>query len=83
MDREGRRSINRAFEEADTVGRALAPPFLLYLLLNKDTISKEEFCQACGELLQTEGWTGYQAIQAAWEAIPIDCNDFLPAEFLP
>ncbi|NGM70663.1 hypothetical protein G6M89_16900 [Natronolimnobius sp. AArcel1] len=84
MDKHGRRSINRVFDDANTAtGRAVAPPFLLYLLLKKDECTVEEFCKACGEMLRGEGWTGYQAIQAAWEAIPVDCSQYLPTDLLP
>lgn len=84
MDNHGRRSINRVFDEADTTtGRAVTPPFLLYLLLKKDACTVAEFCKACGEMLRGEGWTGYQAIQAAWKAIPIDCSPHLPDDLLP
>jgi hypothetical protein len=83
MDKHGRYSINRVFDDtADTVGRAVAPTFLLYLLLDSDACTVEEFCHACGEILRGEGWTGYQAIQAAWEAIPVDCSQYLSDELL-
>ncbi|WP_241154855.1 hypothetical protein [Halorubrum sp. CSM-61] len=81
MDKHGRRSINRAFAEAEaTGGKAVAPTFPLYLLLDGGKCTVEEFCRACGEMLRGEGWTGYQAIQAAWEAIPIDCSQYLPTD---
>jgi len=83
MDSDGRRSINRLFDDTGESGRAVAPPFLLYLLLDSEACTVAEFCQACGSLLRGEGWTGYQAIQAAWEAIPVDCSPHLPAELLP
>lgn len=83
MDTHGREAINRVFETADETGKAVAPPFVLYLLLDHGACTKEEFCTACGEMLEGEGWTGYQAIQAAWEAIPIDCSDFLSDDLLP
>ena len=84
MDKHGRRSINRIFDEAETAtGRAVAPTFLFYLLLEEDACTAEEFCEACGEMLRGEGWTGYQAIQAAWEAIPVDCSQYLPHDLLP
>jgi len=84
MDKHGRRSINRIFDDAeDTTGKAVAPTFLLYLLLDGGDCSVEEFCKACGEMLQGEGWTGYQAIQAAWEAIPVDCSHHLPNDLIP
>ena len=41
-----------------------------------------EFCQACGEMLRGEGWTGYQAIQAAWTATPVDCSQYLQNDLL-
>ncbi len=66
MDKHGRRSINRVFDNADgTTGKAVAPTFLLYLLLDSGDCTIEEFCHACGEILRGEGWTGYQALQAA------------------
>jgi hypothetical protein len=84
MDKHGRRSINRVFDEAEgTAGRAVAPTYLLYLLLDAGACTVEEFCQACGTLLRGEGWTGYQAIQAAWEAIPVDCAQYLSDDVLP
>lgn len=83
MDREGRIAINRTFEASNTDGKAVAPPFLLYLLFDAGECTREEFCLACGELLRSEGWVGYQAVQAAWEAIPIDCEAFLPDDVLP
>lgn len=82
MDKHGRRSITRVFENTDGDGIAVAPTFLLYLCLDSGTCTKAEFCRACGKLLEGEGWTGYQAVQAAWEAIPIDCSDHLPDELL-
>lgn len=83
MDKHGRRTINRAFEEIDgTTGKAVAPPFLLYLLHDSNECTVQEFCEACGEILHGEGWTGYQAIKAAWEGIPIDCSQHLPDDLL-
>lgn len=84
MDKHGRRSINRVFSGAEeATGKAVAPTFLLYLLLDEEECTVEEFCQACGELLRGKGWTGYQAIQAAWEAIPVDCSQYLSNRLLP
>ena len=84
MDKHGRRSINRVFADADgTIGKAVAPTFLLYLVLDAGECTVEEFCQACGEMLRGEGWTGYQAIQAAWDAIPVDCSQYLSDELIP
>lgn len=84
MDKHGRRAINREFDQADTpFGKAVAPTFLLYLLLDADACTVEEFCQASSEMLRGEGWTGYQAIQAAWDAIPVDCSQHLSNDILP
>ncbi len=84
MDKHGRRSINRAFEDGEeTTGKAVAPTFLLYLLLDAGECTVGEFCQACGEMLRGEGWTGYQAIRAAWDAIPVDCSQYLSDELIP
>lgn len=84
MDKHGRRSINRVFDRADsTPGKAVAPTFLLYLLLDEGECTVAEFCRACGDLLRGEGWTGHQAVQAAWEAIPVDCSEYLSNDLLP
>jgi len=83
MDGAGRRSIRRAVEDQDAEIRVVAPPFLFYILSDNDLISRREFCEACGELLEREGWTGYTAVKAAWEGIPIDCSDILDDGLLP
>ena len=84
MDKHGRRSINRVFDDAEgTTGKAVAPTFLLYLLLDAGECTVEEFCQVCGEMLRGEGWTGYQAIQAAWDAIPVNCSQYLSDDLTP
>jgi len=83
MDAAGRRSIRRAVEDQDEAIRVVTPPFLFYILYDNDLISREEFCEACGELLEREGWTGYNAVKAAWEGIPIDCSDILDDHLTP
>lgn len=83
MDHAGRKAIRRTFADQDATGQAVAPPFLLYLLLKDGSCSHTEFCEACGDLLRGEGWTGFKAVQAAWEAIPVDCSDVLDDEILP
>lgn len=83
MDKHGRRAINRVFDDAGGAGgKAVAPPFLLYLLYDSNGCTVQEFCEACGEMLRGEGWTGYQAIQAAWEGIPVDCSQYLSDDLL-
>jgi rRNA-processing protein FCF1 len=83
MDAAGRRSIRRAVDDRDEDVQVVAPPFLFYILYDNDLISRREFCEACGEMLEHEGWTGYNAVKAAWEGIPIDCSDILDDYLLP
>ena len=83
MDAAGRRSIRRAVDNQDEDVRVVTPPFLFYILYDNDLISRRKFCEACGELLEREGWTGYNAVKAAWEGIPIDCSDILDDSLLP
>jgi hypothetical protein len=83
MDAAGRRSIRRAVDDKDEDIRVVAPPFLFYILYDNELISRREFCEACGELLEREGWTGYNAVKAAWEGIPIDCSDIIDDNLLP
>jgi hypothetical protein len=82
MDAAGRRSIRRAVDDRDEDIRVVTPPFLFYILYDNDLISRREFCEACGELLERESWTGYHAVKAAWEGIPIDCSDILDDRLL-
>jgi rRNA-processing protein FCF1 len=83
MDAAGRRSIRRAVSDQDEEIQVVAPPFLFHILYDNDLISRSEFCEACGELLEREGWTGYNAVKAAWDGIPIDCSDVLDDDLLP
>jgi hypothetical protein len=83
MDATGRRSIRRAVDDQAGDIRVVTPPFLFYILYDNDIISRREFCEACGELLEREGWTGYNAVKAAWKGIPIDCSDILDDHLLP
>ena len=83
MDAAGRRSIRRAVDDQDEKIRVVTPPFLFYILYDNDLITREEFCEACGELLEREGWTGYNAVKAAWEGIPVDCSDVIDDHLIP
>jgi len=83
MDADGRRSLRRTIQENEYDIRVLAPPFLFYILYDNDIISKAEFCETTGALLTAEGWTGYQAVQAAWSGIPVDCSAFVDTDLLP
>ena len=83
MDAAGRRSIRRAVDDQNGEVRVVTPPFLFYILYDNDLILREEFCEVCGKLLEREGWTGYNAVKAAWEGIPIDCSNILDDHLLP
>lgn len=79
MDAEGRAAIDRAFGDD---GVAVAPTFLLYLLYDEGVCTEAAFCRACGDILESEGWTGYKAVRAAWDAIPVDCSPYLDDDLL-
>jgi len=83
MDAHGRRSIRREIQDRELTARVVPPTFLFYILYDNDLISREAFCEACAELLASEGWTGYQAVNAAWEGIPVDCSDVVDPDLLP
>jgi hypothetical protein len=83
MDSHGRQSIRREIQNRDLKSRVLPPTFLFYILYDNDLISRTEFCDACADLLESEGWMGYQAVKAAWEGIPIDCSDVINSDLLP
>ena len=59
----------------------MGPPYLLYILLDNDLISKPEFCEATVEMIRTEGWTGYEVVKNAWSSIPVDCSEILDDEY--
>jgi hypothetical protein len=83
VDTPGRRSIRRAVDDQDEDSRVVTPPFLFYILYDNELISRREFCEARRELLECEGWTGYNAVKAAYEGVPIDYNDILDGHLLP
>lgn len=83
MDARGRDSIRRSLDRAGLEKPVVAPTYLFYLLLDHDVVTHEQFCTACSEMLTNEGWTGYRAVKAAWESIPVDCSDILDADLLP
>jgi hypothetical protein len=83
MDAHGRRRIRRVIEDNDLNASVVPPTFLFYILYNNDIITRTDFCSACADLLAHEGWTGYQAVQSAWEGIPVDCSDIVDDDLLP
>lgn len=66
-------SYSRNGYEADVVG----PPYLLYILLDNDLLSRAEFCRSTIQMIRREGWTGYKTVKSAWAKIPVDCSNIL------
>jgi len=83
LDGAARRSIRRLVEDHEYDVDVVGPPYLLYVLLDNDLISKSEFCEATGQMIRTEGWTGYEVVKNAWASIPVDCSEFLDNDLLP
>jgi len=81
LDSAARRSIRRLADDRDLDIDVVGPPYLLYILLDNDLISKAEFCTATVELIRTEGWTGYEVVKSAWASIPVDCAEILDDEY--
>jgi rRNA-processing protein FCF1 len=73
MDAEGREMVRRKSDDVSVY----SPVYLLYILLDNDLVSREEFCECCAEMLRNEGWTGYMAVKSAWKGIPVDCSDVI------
>lgn len=80
LDSAARRSIRRLVEDDGYDTDVVGPPYLLYVLLDNDLISKPEFCEATVEMIRTEGWTGYEVVKSAWTSIPVDCAEILDDE---
>jgi len=83
MDAHGRHSIRREIQNRDLDASVVPPTFLFYILYDNGLISRTEFCEACADVLESEGWTGYHAVDAAWEGIPVDCLDVIDSDLLP
>jgi hypothetical protein len=77
------RSIRRLVDDHGYDIDVVGPPYLLYVLFDNGLISKAEFCEATGEMIRTEGWTGYEVVKNAWASIPVDCSEFLDVDILP
>ena len=83
MDREGRESIRRTSESNGYDVKIPSPAFPLYIVYDNGMISKKEFCEACRDIIENEGWTGYRAVKVMWDGIPVDCSEFVETEYLP
>jgi len=81
LDSAARRSLRRLINNHEYDIDVVGPPYLLYVLLDNDLISKAEFCEATVEMIRTEGWTGYEVVKNAWASIPVDCAEILDAEY--
>lgn len=81
LDSAARRSIRRTVDENEFDIDVVGPPYLLYVLLDNDLVSRTEFCEATGEMLRAEGWTGYEVVKSAWANIPVDCTDLLGDDY--
>jgi len=81
LDSAARRSIRRLIDDNAYDIDVVGPPYLLYILLDNDLISKPEFCEVTVEMIQTEGWTGYEVVKNAWTSIPVDCSEILADEY--
>lgn len=83
LDGHARRSIRRLVDDRGYDIDVVGPPYLLYVLLETELISKADFCEATGQMIRTEGWTGYEVVKSAWASIPVDCSEFLDDGILP
>lgn len=81
LDTPARRSLRRLIQEAGFDIDVVGPPYLLYILLANDRLSREEFCEATAQMIRTEGWAGYEPVKSAWASIPVDCFDILGDEY--
>lgn len=81
LDSAARRSIRRQIDNHSDDIDVVGPPYLLYVLLDNGLLSKSEFCEATAEMIQTEGWTGYEVVKNAWVSIPVDCATVLGDEY--
>jgi hypothetical protein len=81
LDSVARQSLRRLIDEHEYDIDVVGPPYLLYVLLDNDLISKDEFCTAIIEMIRTEGWTGYEVVKNAWASIPVDCAEILDDEY--
>lgn len=81
LDSAARRSIRRLIEDNGEDIDVVGPPYLLYILLDNNLITKAEFCESTVEMIRTEGWTGYEVVKNAWTSIPVNCYEILDDEY--
>jgi hypothetical protein len=83
MDRDGRESIKRTSESNGYDVKIPSPAFPLYIAYDNGLLSKKEFCEACRDITENEGWTGYRAVKVMWDGIPVDCSAYVESDYLP
>lgn len=83
MDTGARASLRRRITEMDADVEVVPPTYLFYILYDGGVVSKSEFCEASAEMIESEGWIGYRAVQAVWEGVPVDCSKFVSDDLLP
>ena len=81
LDSAARQSLRRLIDDHQYDIDVVGPPYLLYVLLDNDLISKAEFCEATVGMIRTEGWTGYEVVKNAWASIPVDCAEILDDKY--
>lgn len=83
MDTDARESIRHRIAERGVSVEVVPPTYLFYILYDGGVVSKSAFCETSAEMIETEGWDGYRAVQAVWEGIPVDCSKFVADDLLP
>lgn len=81
LDSAARRSIRRRLTDHGGDIDVVGPPYLLYVLLDNDLITKTKFCEATVGMIRTEGWTGYEVVKNAWASVPVACADILGDDY--
>jgi hypothetical protein len=80
----GGRELVRFIADTEQHGiRFTSPAFPLAVLYQNDLITKEEFCEETGRIIDEEDWTSYSAVKRMWEDIPVDCSGYLDIGVLP
>lgn len=81
LDNDARRSLRRLIHEHGNDIDVVGPPYLLYILLADDRLSRQAFCESTVQMIRTEGWTAYESVKSAWASIPVDCYDILDDDY--
>lgn len=82
-DTDGRDRLRRQKERQDLSYTVVPPTYLLFVLFDNERLSRAEFCEACADMMRSEGWTNAASVYAMWESIPVDCSEFVEDRLLP